>query len=203
MLSDRQEWVGMSGKRVLVILGHPASDSFNATLADAHAEAARQAGHEVRVLRLGQLAFDPVLHDGYRRVQPLEPGLQAATEAIRWAEHLTFVFPVWWGGVPALLKGFLDRVFLPGFAFRYRPGKAFPTRLLTGRSALLLATMDTPPWYFRWVYRDPAIRQMKDTTLRFCGIRPVRVERLGPVLGASPARLDAWLERARLLARRL
>ena len=67
--------------------------------------AAKDAGHEVRVLRLGDLAFDPVLHNGYSEVQALEPDLLRAQSDILWATHLTFVFPIWWGGIPALMAG--------------------------------------------------------------------------------------------------
>jgi len=188
------------GKRTLVILGHPSSDSFCGALSDSYVEAARAAGHEVRLLRLGALAFDPVLRDGYRQIQPLEPDLLAAQEAIQWAEHLALVYPIWWGGVPALLKGFLDRVLLPGFAFKYRPGKAFPAQLLKGRTAHLLVTMDTPPWYFKWVYRMPGLHQIRKTTLEFCGVKPVRTTTFGPILGAKAAQLHAWQQQARVAA---
>ncbi len=191
------------GKRILVILGHPSSDSFCSALADSYVSAARQAGHEVRLLRLGALKFDVVLHEGFKKVQELEPDLVLAQESILWAEHLCFVFPIWWGGVPASLKGFLDRVFLPGFAFKYRAGAAFPDQLLKGRSAHILATMDTPPWYFKWIYRMPGIHQMRKTTLEFCGIKPVKVFSFGPVLDSKPARREAWLEKARSAASRI
>ncbi|MDP3354316.1 MAG: NAD(P)H-dependent oxidoreductase [Polaromonas sp.] len=191
------------GKRILVILGHPSSDSFCSALADSYAEAARRGGHEVKLLRLGDLKFDVVLHAGFKKIQELEPDLILAQESILWAEHLCFVFPIWWGGVPALLKGFLDRAFLPGFAFKYRAGAAFPDQLLKGRSAHILVTMDTPPWYFRWIYRMPAIHQMRKTTLEFCGIKPVKVFSFGPVLGSKPAQREAWLQKARSAASRL
>lgn len=187
-------------KRILVILGHPSSDSFCGAASAAYCEAARQAGHEVRLLQLGTLAFDPVLHHGYQQIQALEPHLLQAREAILWAEHLCFVYPIWWGGVPALLKGFIDRVFLPGFAFKYRPGKAFPEQLLKGRSAQMLVTMDTPPWYFRWVYRMPGLQQMRKTTLEFCGIKPVRTIAFGPVLGSTDKQRAAWLRQVRAAA---
>ncbi|OYO32342.1 NADPH:quinone reductase [Janthinobacterium sp. PC23-8] len=190
-------------KRILVILGHPSNDSFCAALADAYVTAARAAGHEVRELRLGQLAFDPVLHEGYRQVQPLEADLLAAQEAIIWARHLVFAYPIWWGGAPALLKGFIDRVLLPGFAFQYRPGKAFPAQLLAGRTAQLLVTMDTPPWYFRWVYRMPGIHQVRKTTLEFCGIKPVSVVSYGPLLHSTDQQRARWLAQAGTLASRL
>ena len=160
----------MATKRVLVVLGHPSGDSYCAALVQAYAGAAQAAGHDVRTLHLHQLDFDPILHEGYRRIQPLEPDLLRAQEAITWAEHLCFAYPIWWGGVPALFKGFLDRILLPGFAFAYRDGNPFPARLLKGRSAHQLVSLDTPPWYFRWVYRAPGLNQMERTTLKICGI---------------------------------
>ena len=141
-----------------------------------------------------------MLRSGYRQAQPLEPDLLRAQADITWAEHLAFIYPIWWGGIPALMKGFFDRVFLPGFAFRYRTGKAFPEQLLKGRTAHLLVTMDTPPWYYRWVYRMPGLHQVRKTTLQFCGIRPLRTLMFGPLLGSSARRRAAWLQQARKLA---
>lgn len=188
------------GKRILVILGHPSKDSFCCALADTYAGTARSSGHEVRELRLGQLDFDPVLHEGYRQVQPLEADLLSAQQAIAWAEHLVFAYPIWWGGAPALLKGFIDRIFLPGYAFQYRPGKAFPAQLLSGRTAQLLVTMDTPPWYYRWIYRMPGIHQLRKTTLEFCGIKPVKVASFGPVIHSTQQQRERWLAQVRKLA---
>ncbi|WP_317203418.1 NAD(P)H-dependent oxidoreductase [Janthinobacterium sp.] len=185
------------GKRILVVLGHPSNDSFCGAIGDAYLAAAALAGHEVRQLRLGGLDFDPILRHGYSVVQPLEADLLEAQALIQWAEHLCFVYPIWWGGVPALLKGFLDRSFLPGFAFKYKAGAAFPEQLLKGRSAQMLVTMDTPPWYFKWVYRMPGVRQMRTTTLEFCGIKPVRTAAFGPILGSTEKQRAAWLERVR------
>lgn len=190
-------------KKVLILLGHPSSLSFCDALAEAYGKAARAAGHEVRLLRLGALQFDPILHEGYHQIQALEPDLLEAQAAIRWAEHLSFVFPIWWGSVPALLKGFLDRVLLPGFAFRFQPGLALPVQLLQGRSAHLLVTMDTPPWYFRWIYRMPGIHQMQKTTLEFCGIKPVKTLCLGVIKDAAPSQRAAWLDRVRAFAARI
>lgn len=183
-------------QRILIILGHPSTTSFCSALADAYTESANANGHEVRVLRLGELAFDPILHNGYTQIQALEPDLLRARSDILWATHLTFVFPIWWGGIPALMKGFIDRVFLPGFAFKYRAGKAFPDKLLQGRTAHLLVTLDTPPWYYRWFYRMPGIHQMRKTTLAFCGIKPIKTLQFGPVLGSTPAQRDTWLKQA-------
>ena len=189
-------------QRILVILGHPSDDSLCAALAQSYMEGARSAGAEVRLLALGALAFDPLLHAGYRGNQPLEPDLQAAQAQITWAGHLVWVYPTWWGAMPALLKGFIDRVFLPGFAFKYRQGSSLWDRLLAGRSAELLVTMDSPPWYYRWVQHMPGHLQMKKTILEFSGIRPVRVHGFGPVRGADSARRARWLAQARAYGQR-
>ncbi len=183
-------------QRILVILGHPSTSSFCSALADTYTHSAKSAGHEVRVLRLGDLTFDPVLHHGYTQPQPLEPDLLSAQSDIIWATHLTFVFPIWWGGIPALLKGFIDRTFLSGFAFKYRAGKAFPDKLLAGRTAHLLVALDTPTWYYRWFQRMPGIHQMRRTTLAFCGVRTVKTLLFGPMLGSTPTQRQRWLKQA-------
>lgn len=189
-------------KKILLILGHPSSDSFCGHLADSYLAGATQAGCQVRQLRLGELDFDPILHEGYRKVQELEPDLSKAQQDILWAEHLVFVYPTWWGAMPALLKGFIDRIFLPGFAFRYRDNSKFWDRLLVGRSAQLLVTMDTPPWYYRWVFRMPGHQQMKRTILEFSGLKPVKVASFGPIIHATPRQKARWVLEVRELGLR-
>jgi putative NADPH-quinone reductase len=183
-------------KRILVILGHPADSSFCGALAETYATAAKAAGHDVQVLALAALKFDPIRHSGYAVGQALEPDLMAAQAAITWAEHLVFVYPTWWGTMPALLKGFIERVFLPGFAFKYREGSAFWDRLLSGRSAHLLVTMDSPPWYYHWVCHSPGHNQMKRTVLEFSGIKPVAISTFGSMHGADDQKRGKWLAQA-------
>ncbi|CAM3638060.1 NAD(P)H-dependent oxidoreductase [Paracidovorax anthurii] len=187
-------------RKITVILGHPDSSSFCGALAERYAAAARAAGHEVRLLKLGDMDFDPILRHGYQRVQPLEPDLQEVSDAILWARHLVFVYPIWWGSIPALLKGMLDRVLLPGYAFRMRKDSPWWDKLLAGRSADLIVTMDTPPWYYRLIYSMPGHHQMKKTILEYCGVKPVRITALGPVRYAPEQRRGRWLQRIERLA---
>lgn len=183
-------------KRVLVILGHPAEASLCGAIAEAYQSGAQAAGQDVRLLRLGQLNFDPILRNGYNTIQPLEPDLVAAQESIAWAEHLVFVYPIWWGSIPAILKGFFDRIFLPGFAFKFKKDALMVDGLLKQRTAHLIATMDTPPWYYRLVYRMPGHNQMKRTILEFCGIKPVTVTSYGPVKNSKASTREKWLANA-------
>lgn len=194
--------MAVQSRKIAVIMGHPDAGSYCAALARAYAESARAAGATVREITLGELTFDPVLWHGYREEQPLEPDLVAAQETIRWADHLVFAYPIWWGAVPALLKGFIDRTFLPGFAFKYRENSKLWDRLLAGRSARLLVTMDTPGWYFRWVSRQPGHQMMRRTILGFSGVKPVRISTFAPVRGSTSSAREQWLMRVRTFAER-
>jgi len=186
--------------RTLLILGHPSPDSFNAALADAYASAAQQAGRELRRINLHALSFDPILHGAYRGEQPLEPDLQAAQADILWAEEIVWVYPVWWGGLPALLKGFLDRTLLPGFAYKFRKGHRSWDKLLRGRAARIVVTLDTPGWYDRLVYGRPAWRQMKHTILQFCGMKLLSTTTFAPIATSKPEQRERWLTEVRRLA---
>lgn len=179
--------------RILVILGHPDRVSLCGALAESYAQGAQEGGAEVEILRLGELEFDPVLHQGYQKIQPLEPDLQRAQERITWAQHLVLVYPTWWGGPPALLKGFFDRAFLPGFAFRSRAKGPFWDRLLSGRSGRLLVTADSPGFYDWLVNGMPAVRMIKKAVLAFCGVKPVAVNRFAIVKAADRKRRLHWL----------
>lgn len=185
--------------KVLIILGHPQRDSLCGALAQSYQEAALAAGADVRTLYLGEIQFDPLRHKGYQKIQTLEQDLVAAQEAILWAEHLVFVYPIWWGTLPALLKGFFDRAFLPGFAFKFHDHDQWWDKLLAGRSARLLVTMDTPPWFYNWLYRAPGHNTMRHTILGFCGIKPVKITSFGPVRDSTPAQREKWLASAQKL----
>ncbi len=189
-------------KKILVILGHPDSQSFNAALARAYVRGARAAHATVRFLKLGELSFDPILHHGYREIQPLEPDLLKVQNYIKWADHLIWVYPTWWGSMPALLKGLLDRLWLPGFAFKFtRP--YLHQRLLRGRSARLIITMDTPSLIYRFIFRSPGENIMKRSVLRFSGVRPVRVTRISWMVVSTKNYRRRWLKKIERLGLRL
>nr|WP_275298113.1 NAD(P)H-dependent oxidoreductase [Halomonas campisalis] len=149
------------------------------------------------------MAFDPHVHTPSPNDQPLEADLQQAQELVAWADHLVFVYPTWWGSVPALLKGFLDRIMAPGFAFQTCEGGIGYQGLLDGRSAQLITTMDTPPLIHRLLYRQPGRNAMARATLGFCGVRPVRTLAFGSVKDASPRQRQAWVTRAHREGERL
>ncbi|WP_248925255.1 NAD(P)H-dependent oxidoreductase [Paenibacillus hamazuiensis] len=189
--------------KILVIIGHPDPESYCSALARAYIEGASSRTDRVRAIDLSQIAFDPNLKYGYRKRTELEEELQKAQESILWADHLVFVYPTWWGTMPAVLKGFFDRVFLPGFAYKYREDSPLWDRLLKGKSARLIVTMDTPSWYNRLIYRHAGHRVMKNNILHFCGIKPVRITEISPINSSSESQRASWLQKVRRLGAEL
>jgi len=165
--------------KIYLLLAHSANDSFNGLLADAYEQAARAKGHEVRRQNLGELHFDPVLRHDHNNRQPLEPDLRQAQANILWCNTWIICYPVWWGSVPALFKGFIDRCLTSNFAFRYHAHNPLWDQLLKGRSAYLISTSDAPGWWLWWRYRNSDINALKRATLEFCGFKPVYTLRIG------------------------
>jgi NAD(P)H dehydrogenase (quinone) len=180
---------------IYILLAHPDEFSFNGQLADAYQKAMLQKGHQVRRQNLGSMHFDPILWKGYAIIQELEQDLRQAQENILWCQKWVIIYPVWWGSVPALFKGFLDRTLLPDFAFRYHKKDPFWDRYLTKRSAHVITTSDAPSIWLWWQYGNSDIRAIKNVTLEFCGIKPVKVTRIGRVKSLSEQQRKTIIER--------
>jgi putative NADPH-quinone reductase len=186
---------------VLILDGHPRKGSFGDAVCERYAAGAKAAGHTVELVALRDLSFDPVLHLGYAGEQEMEPDLARMQEAIKACKRLVLVYPIWWGGMPAQMKGFVDRVFLPGFAFKYHKGGSFWDKLLAGRSGRIIVTMDAPPWYDWLMYRAAGTHVAKMAILGFVGFKPVRTWRVGSVRHSSEAQRNKWLQRAENMGR--
>ncbi|CAI8898615.1 NADPH:quinone reductase [Brevibacillus brevis] len=188
---------------ILVIIGHPDPESYCSALAHAYMEGAKGKAAQIRTIDLSQISFDPNLKYGYRKRTELEDDLKEAQDLIRWADHLVIVYPTWWGTMPAILKGFFDRVLLSGFAYKYREGSSLWDKLLTGKTAHLIVTMDFPSWYNRLIYWQAGHLVMKRNILKFCGIKPVKVTEISGVNASSDEKRKKWLEKVKQLGERL
>ncbi|MGB3316699.1 MAG: NAD(P)H-dependent oxidoreductase [Albidovulum sp.] len=167
----------MQAKRIFILDGHPAATSLSRSFAEAYAKAARAAGHEVRMAHLSAMEFDADFGQGsFREWKPLEPVLETVMQDLSWSDHFVLAMPMWWGSLPAKLKGLIDRTFLPGTTFDTRVTNSIgmPAPLLTGRSARVIVTSDTPGWFQRLRYRNALIHQLRSQVLGFVGIRPAR-----------------------------
>jgi putative NADPH-quinone reductase len=185
----------MTKKKILIIQGHPDSESYNHALHAAYKKGALSSGAEVQEIIVGDLPFNPNLRFGYRKRTDLEPCLLEAQEKIKWCNHIVLIYPVWWGSMPAVLKGFFDRVFLPGFAFKKREGSLWWDRYLTGKTARVISTLDQPVWFYRLVNGSPTDKAIRRMTFYFCGIKPTKITNIGPLRLSTPQFRESWLRK--------
>ncbi|GAA4138604.1 hypothetical protein GCM10022216_15850 [Sphingobacterium kyonggiense] len=183
------------GLHILLIFGHPRKDSYCAALADQYIRGAQDAQVQIRRLDLIDLEFEPQVLVPSPQKQFVEPDLVLAKELILWADHLVFVFPTWWGNVPALVKGFLDRCFVPGFAFREIQFDHYE-KMLSPRTAQIITTMDTPVLVDQLFNGSPLKKSLINATLKFCGVSPVRMFKASPIKHSSLEQKEAWLKEA-------
>lgn len=190
-------------RQILIIQGHPDPEPshYGYALAEAYARGARQGGHRVDEIRLAELDI-PFLRSEHewRHAEPPADILRVR-EAIRRADHLVFVFPLWLGTMPALVKAFFEQTMRPGFAFSDEAREGRGERLLKGKSARVIITMGMPGPVYRWFYGAHGYRNLKRNVLKFTGIRPVRHSFVGMMGAAKPKRREKWLSRIEKLAR--
>lgn len=190
-----------SMSRLLIIQGHPDGSAPHLchALADAYAAGALDAGHELRRVELARLDFPLLRSQAEWQQGALPAGLQEAQDAIAWCQHLLIVFPLWLGDMPALLKGFLEQVARPGFAFHSEGNNMLAKKGLAGRSARVLVTMGMPAALYRYYFRAHSLKSLERNILGFVGIAPVHETLVGGVEGLSEAARKKWLARLRKL----
>jgi putative NADPH-quinone reductase len=191
-------------KRVLIIQGHPDSKGmrFCHALAESYAEGARQAGVELRRIDVATLPFLLL-----RSKEEWESGaspevIRRCQDDIRWAEHLLIIYPLWLGSMPALLKGFFEQVFRPGFAICQVGDKGRWRKLLKGKSARIIVTMGMPALLYRWYFGAHSLKSLERNILGFCGIGPIRETLIGMVESRNESRRRKSLGRLHKLGAR-
>ena len=192
----------MTTKKIYILLGHPDNEGMCRCIADDYEKAARGAGHSVERQNIGDMQFDPILHKGYRAIQPMEPDLVKFQEHIKWADHVVIIHPVWWVGMPAILKGLFDRAWLPGSAFRYMKMRSgarsiFWHRLYRGKTARIIITSGTAPWLVRLLPGN-VNAQLKWGILWFAGFW-TSTTWFGPAENIPADCKEKWLSKIRRL----
>ncbi len=190
----------MKQKKIFILDGHPAASSLSRSLAETYAQSARNAGHDVRVAHLSHLEFDEDFGQGsYTDFKPLEPALEDVLSNLEWSNHLVLVSPMWWGGLPARLKGLIDRTFVPGRTFDTHNLNyaGMPSPMLTGRTARVILTSDTPGWFMRIAYRRALIWQLKGQILGFVGFKPAKFTWFSGASHPKPGVVEKWMDKVR------
>ena len=194
----------MTQKRILVLDGHPGATSLSRHFTENYAKIASAAGAAVRVHHLSEMSFDVDFGKGdYSDFKPLEPVLEQFLSDLEWAEHLVVATPMWWGGLPAKLKGLFDRAFIPGRTFNTRVTTrlGMPTPMLTGKTARVIMTSDTPHWFERLIYKRAVMHQTEKQILGFVGIKPTRFSYFSGASDATEQTVQGWTDKVRALAR--
>ncbi|MDN5387476.1 NAD(P)H-dependent oxidoreductase [Bacillus sp. LB7] len=179
-----------------VIYAHPNPNSFNGAILNQVIKALEDGKHSYDVIDLYKDRFDPVLlFDEKKRRSDMkrDPETAEYRRIVKNADHLIFIYPLWWGGMPAIMKGFIDRVFAAGEAYTYQ-GK-LPKGLLKARTATVYYTADAPSWYLRFWRRDADWVTVKDVMLKFCGVRRVKRLLFAGVKDSSEEKRTQWLDR--------
>ena len=187
------------GTRITIIQGHPDPQTghFGHALADEYAKGCEDGGREVRRIDVARLEF-PLL----RTKEEFEKGappqsIAQAQEAVKWADHLVILYPLWLGSMPALLKAFFEQLFRPGFAFEYGSTGRLPKKRLTGKSARIVVTMGMPAFVYRWFFLAHSVKSLERNILAFAGIGPIWTTLIGNIVGMSELQRLGWLDEMR------
>lgn len=189
-------------RRILLIQGHPDGSEPHLchALATSYAEGAAEGGHTVRQIKLAELDFPLLRSQKEWETGQVPASLKPAQDDITWAEHIVFFFPLWLGDMPAILKGFLEQVARPGFAFkREEGGSPWGNKALTGRSARVVVTMGMPAIVYRWYFRAHSIKSLERNILGFVGIAPVNETLIGMIANMKPEQFNKWQGKLRRL----
>jgi NAD(P)H dehydrogenase (quinone) len=184
---------------IAIVVGNPMRDSYSEALGQAYLRGAQSGGHEAKLFMLARMNFDAILREGYRREQPLEPDLVAARQALKASDHLVFVFPLWCGDMPALMKGFIERVLQPDLLAIQGSHDRASWSILKGKSARIIMTMGMPGWFYWWYFGAHALKLLKRNILHFTGVSPVRSTVYGMVVGVGDDKRKQWLREVEAL----
>jgi len=183
-------------KKIVVLIGHPdKGDTLTRELALLYESTAKNAGHEVKVFHLAQMRFDPILHQGYKVIQELEPDLTKLQKAIGWCDHFVVIYPNWWCTMPALLKGLFDRMWLPGFCFNMRKNaQGTPAlgwkKLMKGKTSRVIVLSGSHPFLI-WLFFGDYTNEIKMSILWFAGFK-VKTSLFGPTEHTPEWKKNEW-----------
>ncbi len=176
--------------KYLIVSSHPYNGSFNAGAVQTIKEAALSKGHAVRLIDLVEEGFNPVMTSAdlkaWGQGQPVDPMVERYRKEIEDADVLVFPFPIWWGSLPAVLKGFCDKVLLPGWAYKYGDNGEM-IGLLTSKKAIVITTMETPEDIYNSYFNNPVEGSFIKDTLQTCGIEVLSFEQIDKIVSGGRA----------------
>ncbi|MFD1441124.1 NAD(P)H-dependent oxidoreductase [Lacticaseibacillus hegangensis] len=191
----------------VIVTSHPYDGSFcHALMASAKA-GAEKAGNTVDVIDLEADGFDPVMHSkdliGFLKHKAQDPQAIDYIERVKAADHLILIFPIWWELMPAMMKGFIDKVVFPGETFNYtKGGMGMASNLPNLKSTTIMTTMNTPKSLYRWVFGNAIQRALVRGTFVKMGLKHVKWMSCNMVKKSSDAKRQGWLKQANVIGAR-
>ncbi|MGT2906294.1 NAD(P)H-dependent oxidoreductase [Streptococcus dentiloxodontae] len=187
--------------KILIIYTHPNHQSFNAAILK-QVQNNLSNTHTVKTLDLYAEHFDPALRfDENHKRRHLAKSFEMAKyrDLVTWADHMIFIFPIWWSGMPAMLKGFIDRVFVAGFAYSYK--KVGLEGHLQGKSAWVITSHNTPS--FVTPFAQDYGKVLKKQILKPCAVAPVKLTELSGVERITDEKRRQLLEKVAQIASKI
>ncbi|KXZ23539.1 NADPH dehydrogenase [Bacillus nakamurai] len=187
----------------VIVYANPDQNSFNAAILKYVKMALKDSAQKYTVIDLYADQFDPVLrYGGEKRRSDMSRDAETKKyrKLMKEADHLILIYPLWWGGVPAILKGFFDRVLVAGEAYTFESGRV--KGLLTAETAQVFYTADSPNWYLKWFRKNADWITLKKGILQFCGIQKVERNLFSIVKDSSPEIREKWLRQTYAKVRR-
>lgn len=184
-------------KRITLIQGHPDAQTrhFCHVFADEYLKGAESKGHAVRCIDVAAMDFSILRSkEDFDHGMPSD-SIKQAQDAIRWANHLVIIYPLWLGSMPALLKAFFEQTFRPDFAFEFDAPGQMPKKSLTGKSARIIVSMGMPAFIYRWFFFAHGLKMLERNILAFSGIGPIKTSLIGSIEDISENKRLQWMQK--------
>lgn len=189
-------------KNILIINGNPKNESFSSAITETYKNAAENSGATIKIINMKDLKFE-AFQTEFKDYEVSEDILNAR-KSIKEADHIVWVYPIWWYSMPAMLKAFIEQTFMSGFAFQYLKSEKMLKwdKFLTGKTTSIISTMDAPPWYYNLLIKNPGGRFLK-ASMSFCGIKFKNKLYFGSVKLSSEEQRQKWLQKVELFGKKL
>lgn len=188
------------GKSIVVLNGHPHRDKSHlcCALAEAYASGAKKAGHKVKTISIAEMDI-PFLRDPEDMKSAAPKPVADAQKAVKAADHVVIVYPLWCGTMPALVKAFFEQLCRNSFAIVENPKGGWPQQMLKGKSARAIVTMGMPAAAYRLFFGAHGVKSLDVGILGMAGFRPVKDTLIGGADGITPKQAARLFERMRAL----
>lgn len=182
---------------IIILSGHPRAGSFTEQLSEAFMQGAQSAGHQVKLFKLHQIDLGSNLLPQKPTEEHWSGMMENLWQTMERADHIVIAHPLWWGSMPGELKMLFDRLLVSGKAYSYEANKPLPIGHLTGRTAEIIMTSDTPDWFYKLGYCAAQTQLMKNQILKFIGLKPIRFTHISPIRSMSEKTRQQHLENAK------